>query len=299
MTLRLAHIALLALPFASCAEPSEPEAPPMREARVEAEAPEGMVLVPGGVTHVGSEEGEATERPVFAAEVAPFFLDASPVTVARFRAFVERTGFETEAERFGDAGVLVGGGWRMVAGADWRHPQGPDAPPAPDGHPVTQVSWHDAVAFCEAEGKRLPTEVEWEHAARNARDDRRPYAWGDELEDADGYRANTWQGAFPVRNTAADGFALTSPVAAFGATDLGLTDMGGNVWEWTADWFRPYAERDMLFTPTPQSERVQRGGSFLCNPSWCHGYRVSARGHATPETSLFHVGFRCAKDAEG
>lgn len=272
---------------------------PAREAQIEAEVPEGMVLVPGGVTRVGDEDGEAVERPVFAADVAPFFLDASPVTVARFRAFVERTGFVTEAERFGDAGVLVDGGWRLVAGADWRHPQGPDAPPAPDDHPVTQVSWHDAVAFCEAEGKRLPTEVEWEHAARNARDDRRPYAWGDALADGGRYRANTWQGAFPVRNTVADGFALTSPVGAFGATGLGLTDMGGNVWEWTADWFRPYAERERPFTPTPKSERVQRGGSFLCNPSWCHGYRVSARGHATPETSLFHVGFRCARDVEG
>ena len=118
------------------------------------------------------------------------------------------------------------------------------------------------------------------------------------LEDADGYHANTWNGTFPVRNTAADGFRLTSPVGHFGATPLGLTDMGGNVWEWTADWYRSYADRDAPFTPTPESERVQRGGSFLCHESYCHGYRVSARSHSTPETSLFHVGFRCAKDVE-
>lgn len=258
-----------------------------------------MVAVPGGVTHIGSEDGLAQEQPVFAAEVAPFFMDASPVTVERFRAFVERTGYETEAERFGNAGVLVGDAWQMVDGADWQHPQGPDHPSAPDDHPVTQVSWNDAVAFCAAEGKRLPTEIEWEHAARNARDDRRPYAWGDTLADGDRYHANTWNGTFPVRNTAADGYHFTSPVGAFGTTDLGLTDMGGNVWEWTSSWFRPYAERDAPFTPTPQSERAQRGGSFLCNPSYCHGYRVSGRSHATPETALFHVGFRCVQDLDG
>ena len=261
-----------------------------------------MVHVSGGTTTIGSDDGLEHERPRFEATIAPFFLDCSPVTVAAFRAFVERTGYETEAERFGNAGVLVGAQWRMVDGADWQPPLGPAAPTAPDDHPVTQVSWHDAVAFCEASGKRLPTEVEWEHAARAATNRPHRYAWGDSLKDADGYHANTWTGAFPVRNTAADGFARTSPVGHFGETPLGLTDMGGNVWEWTADWYRPYPldaeQRDAPFTPTATSERVQRGGSFLCHPSYCHGYRVSARSHSTPETSLFHVGFRCARDAE-
>lgn len=269
------------------------------------EAPEGMVYVPGGVTHVGAADGLPAERPVWAATVAPFFLDVHPVTVARFAAFAEATGYTTESERLGGGAVMdmATGRWALVPGADWRHPLGPDGPAAPADHPATQVSWNDAVAFCEAEGGRLPTEVEWEHAARGARDLRRPYAWGDSLVTHDHgeahYHANTWNGTFPTENTGADGFVTTSPVGAFGATALGLTDMGGNVWEWTDSWFRPYAERDAPFAPTPASERVLRGGSFLCHVSYCHGYRVSARSHATPDSGLFNAGFRCARDAAG
>lgn len=262
------------------------------------DVPDGMVYVPGGVTRIGSEDGLPHEQPVFEAEVEPFFLDAHPVTVAEFRAFVESTGHVTDAERFGDAGVLDldTGAWRLVSGATWHHPLGPDGPEAPADHPVTQVSWHDAVAYAEWAGKRLPTEVEWEHAARAGRDARRPYAWGDSLVENGQHRANTWQGVFPAYNTGEDGHLLTSLVGAFGRTELGLMDMGGNVWEWTADWFRSYAERGRPFTPTPESEKAQRGGSFLCHASYCHGYRVSARSHSTPETSLFNVGFRCARD---
>lgn len=260
--------------------------------------PAGMVYVPGGVTHIGAADGLPAEQPVFEAEIAPFFMDAHPVTVSAFRAFVEATGFATEAKRFGNAGVLDPQTrlWGLIDGATWHYPFGPDGPPAPDDHPVTQVSWNDAVAYAEWAGKRLPTEVEWEHAARGARDDRRPYAWGASLAEGAVYKANTWQGIFPLHNTVADGYLYTSPVGAFGATPLGLTDMGGNVWEWTQSWFRPYADRDQPFRPTAQSEKVQRGGSFLCEPGWCHGYRVSARSHSTPETSLFHVGFRCVMD---
>jgi sulfatase modifying factor 1 len=195
---------------------------------------------------------------------------------------------------------MATGQWTLVPGADWRHPLGPGGPATPTDHPVTQVSWNDAAAYCAAEGGRLPTEVEWEHAARGARDRRQPYAWGDALltHDPDGphHHAHTWTGTFPSENTAADGYVTTSPVGAFGETELGLTDMGGNVWEWTASWFRSYAERDRPFTPTPTSERVMRGGSFLCHPSFCHGYRVSARSHATPDSGLFNAGFRCAQD---
>ena len=296
---RLLPIVLL-LSVAACRQPDTPPRPEaLPVAAVAVDGPGAMVSVPGGTTRIGSDDGLPHERPRFDAAVAPFFLDRSPVTVARFRAFAEAIGYETEAERFGNAGVLVGEQWQLVEGADWEHPRGPDAPAASEDHPVTQVSWHDAIAFCEAEGKRLPTEVEWEHAARGATNATSRYAWGDALEDADGVHANTWTGTFPVRNTSADGFAFTSPVGHFGATPLGLTDMGGNVWEWTADWFRSYADRDAPFTPTATSEKAQRGGSFLCHPSYCHGYRVSARSHSTPETSLFHVGFRCAKDAEG
>ncbi len=265
------------------------------------EIPEGMVYVPGGVTHIGAEDGLPPEQPVFEAEVAPFFMDEHSVTVAQFRAFVEATGFVTEAEGFGNAGLidLDTQQWTLVDGATWQYPLGPEGPLVPDDHPVTQVSWNDAVAYAEWAGKRLPTEVEWEHAARGARDDRRPYAWGDSLAEDGAYKANTWQGTFPIRNTVEDGYLYTSPVGAFGETSLGLTDMGGNVWEWTQNWFRPYADRNVPFSPTAQSEKVQRGGSFLCEPGWCHGYRVSARSHSTPETSLFHVGFRCVKDVPG
>ncbi len=293
---RILPIVLL-FSVAGCRQPDAPPEvqPPVVEAAVD--APEGMVCVRGGTTRIGSDDGPEHERPRFDATIAPFLLDRSPTTVAQFRAFAEATGYETEAERFGNAGVLVGEQWRMVDGATWAHPLGPSASAAPDDHPVTQVSWNDAVAFCAWAGKHLPTEVEWEHAARGATNAPGRYAWGDSLEDADGVHANTWTGTFPVRNTAADGFRLTSPVGHFGATPLGLTDMGGNVWEWTADWYRSYADHDAPFTPTAASERVQRGGSFLCHESYCHGYRVSARSHSTPETSLFHVGFRCAKDA--
>lgn len=278
------------------------------------EIPVGMVYVPGGQTLIGAEAalpGLAHERPAFEAEVVPFFLDQSPVTVARFRSFVEATGYETQAEGFGDAGVLdrETGAWTLAAGANWQRPLGPDAPPAPEDHPVTQVSWNDAQAHCAWTGGRLPTEAEWEHAARGARNRAGPYPWGgadaqEATEEPDEhrirYRANTWNGTFPVRNTGADGYLRTSPVAAFGATELGLTDLAGNVWEWTASWYQPYPlHADVAQPPTGPSgepERVQRGGSYLCNPSWCHGYRVSARSHATPETALEHVGFRCARD---
>ncbi|MEZ0469827.1 formylglycine-generating enzyme family protein [Luteimonas salinilitoris] len=263
-------------------------------------APEGMVYVPGGTTRIGAEDGTPAEQPVFDARVAPFFMDVHPVTVGEFRAFVEATGHVTEAERLGDAGVYDPGtgGWQLLPGADWRRPMGPEAPPAPDDHPVTQVSWNDAVAYAKWAGKRLPTEIEWEHAARNARNADGPYAWGDALVEEGQHRANTWQGPFPGGNTGEDGHLFTSPVGAYGATELGLTDMGGNVWEWTADWFRSYAERGRPFTPDATSEKAQRGGSFLCHVSYCHGYRVSARSRSTPDTALFHVGFRLVKDLE-
>jgi sulfatase modifying factor 1 len=279
-------------------------------------APDGMVYVPGGVVHVGSAQGGADERPVFAARVRPFFLDKQLVTVAQFRRFVQTTRYVTDAERFGDAGVMDPdtGEWVLVPGAAWHHPLGPRGPAAPDDHPVTQVSWRDAEAYARWAGHRLPTEVEWEHAARGAVDSRARYAWGDRLVVAGRHMANTGELAAARDTTlmgepdaahrtarqhpsAEDGHLMTSPVGAYPETRLGLTDMGGNVWEWTASWYRPYAERDTPYAPTPASERVQRGGSFLCSTDFCHGYRVSARSHSTPETALFHVGFRTAADA--
>ncbi len=261
--------------------------------------PSGMVYIPGGRTRIGSEDGPPTERPTFYADVAPFLLDVHPVTVADFRRFVDATGYVTQSERFGSSGVfdVRTGTWGLVDGASWRRPRGPAAEPAADDHPVTQVSWNDAVACCRWAGKRLPTEVEWEHAARGGRSNGPHYAWGDALVIDGRYMANTWQGEFPHRNTAADGWVYTSPVGLFGKTASGLTDMGGNVWQWCDDWFRPYAERGTKYVPDAQSARVIRGGSFLCDPKVCHGFRVSARGHSTPETGLVHIGFRCARDA--
>ena len=261
------------------------------------EVPGGMVYVPGGRTLIGSDTGEPHERPVFEADVSPFFLDVHPVTVAQFRAFVAAEIYVTEAERFGNGAVfdVANDRWGLVPGATWRHPLGPDHPPAEDDHPVTQVSWHDAAAYAAWAGKRLPSEVEWEHAARGGVNRRDRYPWGRELIEEGRHRANTWQGNTPAAPLQ-DGYLLTSPVGRFGRTPLGLADMGGNVWEWVSDWYRPYTERHQAFTPGADSHRVQRGGSFLCHASYCHGYRVSARGHSTPDSSHFHVGFRTARD---
>lgn len=271
-----------------------------RQQGAEATPPEGMIYVPGGTTSIGSDEGMPNEQPIFDAEVSPFFLDRHPVTVAQFAQFVLETGYDTEAERFGNAGILDPDSreWKLVDGAFWRMPLGFDGPEAHPDHPVTQVTWHDAQAYAAWAGKRLPTEVEWEHAARGAVNRPGPYAWGEQLVEGGHHRANTWQGRFPVYNTGEDGFMMTSPVGAFGETPLGLTDMGGNVWEWVQDWYRPYDMREVVYEPTGEGERVQRGGSFLCNGDWCHGFRVSARSHSTPETALFHVGFRCARDVD-
>ena len=257
-----------------------------------------MIHIAGGRTRIGADDGEPTERPMFFADVAPFWLDAHPVTVAEFRGFVAATAYRTQAETFGSANVfqVSRGTWQVVEGASWDHPTGPAEPASPDDHPVTQVSWNDAVAYCRWAGKRLPSEVEWEHAARNGQNGGPRYAWGNELVVDGHYMANTWQGEFPHHNTVADQFLSTAPVGSFAKTASGLTDMGGNVWQWCDDWFRPYAERDRPFTPTPESAKVLRGGSFLCDPKFCHGFRVSARGHSTPESGLAHVGFRCARD---
>ncbi len=261
--------------------------------------PEGMVFVPGGNTTIGSNSGLPNERPVFETEVKPFFMDKNLVTVADFRRFVDETGYVTEAETFGN-GVVFNfdrGEWALMDGVSWEYPNGPEGGIAEDNHPVRQVSWNDANAYLEWAGKRLPTEIEWEHAAKGAKNLERPYAWGSSLIEQGRYQANTWTGTFPVENIAADGYLQTSPVGEFNITELGLTDMGGNVWEWTQDWYRPYAMRNRPYNPTPESEKVLRGGSFMCNVSYCHGYRVSARSHTTPDNAIFHVGFRGVKDA--
>jgi formylglycine-generating enzyme len=258
-----------------------------------------MIYVPGGLTYIGADAGVEWERPRFWVLVKPFFMDEHPVTVAQFRQFVAATDYKTQAEQFGDAAVLdeKSKAWMLQKCAYWAYPQGRDQPPAPDDHPVTQVSWYDAEAYAKWAKKRLPSEFEWEHAARNATNSQTQYPFGDSLRDASGrYLANVWNGTFPQADAMLDGFHYTSPVGHFGKTPLGLTDLTGNVWEWCADWRQSYADVLAGKAPDHPTEKVQRGGSFLCEPSWCHGYRVSGRSFTSPETSLMHVGFRCVKD---
>jgi sulfatase modifying factor 1 len=225
----------------------------------------------------------------------PFLMDKNLVTVAQFDAFVLATKYITEAEKFGNAAVFnpETQNWDLVDGANYHFPSGPDKRKAEPNHPVTQVSWNDAQAYAKWKGKRLPTQWEWEHAAKNGEATSRQYTWGDDLVVAGKYKANTWQGSFPFHNTVEDGYAYTSPVGVFGANKIGLTDMGGNVWQWTQDSIEPTGrDKDI----DPATRRVLRGGSFLCDPMVCHGFTVSGRSSSTPESSLMHTGFRCAKN---
>ena len=263
------------------------------------EVPTGMVFVPGGTLDMGADDGLPRERPVHQRKVQGFFMDEHPVTVGQFREFIAATGYRTQAEKFGDAAVfdLEARRWYLQVGATWEYPRGQVAGPAPDDHPVTQVSWNDAQAYCQWAGRRLPTEAEWEHAARNGQNTRDRYFWGHDIVDEAGhYQANIWQGSFPAHNSGVDGYLFTSPVGAFGANELGLTDLSGNVWEWCQDWYQSYDPQRPEQVQTAKPERVMRGGSFMCDPSYCHGYRVSGRSGSTPETGLFHVGFRTVRD---
>ena len=257
-----------------------------------------MIAISGGPTQIGDDQAPRDERPQFLMNVAAFRLDRTPVTVAQFRSFVELTGYITDAERFGTGAVMQNGRgvWFEVAGADWRYPSGPDQAPAIDDHPVTQVSWNDGTAFCEAYGLRLPTEFEWEHAARLGQTpDGTVFAAGTAASMEAKLRINIWEGVFPISDTGEDGFRGTSPVGAFGEAPSGLTDLAGNVWEWTSSSYLPYPSPEKE-TREPAETRVQRGGSFLCSPNVCEGFRASARSHVTPESSLMHSGFRCAAD---
>ncbi|MEX0741046.1 MAG: formylglycine-generating enzyme family protein [Pseudohongiella sp.] len=259
-----------------------------------------MVLIAAGTSPIGSRLGAADEQPVFKADVDAFYLDRSPVTVKAFADFVTTHGYVTDAERTGSAAVMEfgTGHWYLMPGASWQYPFGVQSTAAAADHPVTQVSWHDALAYCDAQDKRLPSEVEWEHAARSGHDGEVAYAFGNTLLHEGDYLANVWTGTFPMLNTGDDGFKVTSPVGQFGFSPVGLTDMAGNVWEWTADWHGDYSgRRGQHDAPALGSSKVQRGGSFLCDAAVCHGFRVSARSHATPDSSSMHVGFRCARSS--
>ena len=263
--------------------------------------PSEMSLILGGEIWIGSESGLANEKPVFQTEVQPFLMDKKMVTVAEFRDFIEETGYVTEAEKFGDGVVFdfKKSTWVLLPNATWDYPQGPLAEKANDNHPVTMLSYSDADEYLSWVDKRLPTEVEWEHAARGISLRDNPYSWGQELKENDStYMANTWNGVFPIMNTIDDGYLTTSPVGTFGTNQFDLSDMGGNVWEWTSDWYRSYENYNQPHIINPASQKVLRGGSFLCHTSYCHGYRVSARSYTPIDNSMFHIGFRGVKSID-
>jgi formylglycine-generating enzyme len=285
----------------------------------------GMVLIPAGSFWMGSEDADVFpadgEGPVREVDVPAFYIDPVAVSNAKFAVFVKQTGYVTEAETYGwsfvfgqfidpqDQDAVVDGTvpgapwWRAVRGADWRHPEGPhSAIGSRSSHPVVHVSWNDAAVYARWAGKRLPTEAEWEKAARGGLV-RKRFPWGDELAPRGRHRCNTWQGPFPHVNTGEDGYIGTAPVKAYRPNAFGLYNMVGNVWEWCADWFDPaYHASDRPLTrtdpkgPPEGTARVMKGGSYLCHDSYCNRYRVAARTSNTPDSSTGHLGFRCAAD---
>lgn len=258
-----------------------------------------MITFNGGTFMMGSNDGSPTEQPVHQIKVAAFKLDKSPVTVAEFSAFVDATGHKTDAEKFGDSGVFnfTAQNWELKKGAYWRYPLGPNGAKAEMDHPVTHVSWNDAQAYCQWAKKRLPTEAEWEYAARNSGKSNDRYSWGNNLVINGKYMANVWQGSGTAEKQGADGFTYTSPVGHYGTTAAGLTDMGGNVWNWCQDTFKPYPGNPEPYQVNDQV-KVIRGGSFFFDQQGELSYTVSFRGQNTYETSLFNLGFRCAANAE-
>lgn len=296
----------------------------------------GMIWVPAGEAMLGSQEGDH-DAPLHRVKLSGFWVDETEVTNAQFAAFVKATGHVTTAERVptkeelpGVPEELLKAGslvfqppndavdlrqfwtwWNFVEGASWREPDGPGSSIiGREDHPVVHVSWDDAMAYAKWCGKRLPTEAEWEFAARGGLDQKR-YVWGDEQRVAGRWQANIWQGEFPRKNTEADGFWTTAPVRAFPKNALGIFGMSGNVWEWCSDWYHPMGYGDPTkLAVDPQGpkdsydpdepgakKRVMRGGSFLCSDVYCLGYLPGTRMKSTPDTSLCHTGFRCVADA--
>jgi sulfatase modifying factor 1 len=270
-----------------------------------------MAWIEGGTFLMGSDAGYPEEAPVRSASTGGFWIDRHPVTNRAFNRFVKETGHVTLAERPADpdqypdadpallapsSSVFVKPKrpvrlddayqwWAYVPGADWRHPQGPETSAKKlSKHPVVHVAYEDALAYASWAGKELPTEPEWEFAARG-RLEGATYAWGDEEVPGGRYMANTWQGEFPMTNELRDGWEWTSPVGTFPPNGYGLYDMTGNVWEWTADGFGPQ--------DVPIPRKVTKGGSFLCAPNYCHRYRPAARMAQPVDTSTCHLGFRC------
>lgn len=265
-------------------------------------------------------EGYATdgETPAHPVTIDGFNMDATTVTVAAFARFIEATAYLTDAERFGSSAVfhlevkaqrtippgaqaLPGMPWWIdIPGCTWKAPVGPGSQAHPD-HPAVHISWNDAQAYCRWAGRQLPTEAQWEYAARGGLAGRR-YPWGDELLPNGEHRCNIFQGRFPVENTIDDGYLATAPAQTFQPNGYGLYQMAGNVWEWCADWFSPkyYAHSPATNPqgPTTGDNRVMRGGSYLCHDSYCNRYRVAARSQNTPDSSSSNCGFRTVAVSE-
>ena len=275
-----------------------------------------QLRIPAGTFTMGDSSGDRNaadgEVPLHEVTLDGFEIDATTVTNADFTRFVADTGYRTEAETFGFSAVfhlaveadpadIMGQAdgtpwWFGVHGADWTHPGGPRSSIEDRAdHPATHVSWNDAVAYCAWAGRRLPTEAEWEYAARGGLDGAK-YPWGDAEVDAGGWRANIWQGTFPQANTLDDGWLTTAPVRTFEPNGYGLCQPVGNVWEWCQDWFDPNYYRNSPAAspagPAQGSGRILRGGSYLCHISYCNRYRNSARSSNTPDSSMGNAGFR-------
>jgi formylglycine-generating enzyme required for sulfatase activity len=314
-------------PFACCV-PSKRKAALLHDSRLisqqriraTAGSLDNMRKLDGGHFLMGTESAEAFQKdgegPVRTVLLDAFHIDVYPVTNLQFSEFVRATGYRTESEQLSWSFVFRGHipaeryhelvketvpgarWWCKVEGADWRHPEGPDTSHRPE-HPVTQVSWNDAVQYCSWAGKRLPTEAEWEYAARGGLE-QKLFPWGDELTPNGQHLCNVWQGEFPLVDLAEDGYAGTCPVEAFPPNGYGLYSITGNAWEWCADWFDSVyhvnATRTNPVGPPEGSSRVIKGGSYLCHKSYCNRYRVAARTSNTPDSATSNMGFRCVRD---
>jgi formylglycine-generating enzyme required for sulfatase activity len=281
-----------------------------------------MIRLDGGPFLMGTDNPEGFpadgEGPVREVTVDPFYMDTYPVTNQQFGEFIQTTGYVTESERFGWSFVFQGHipperydklvdqtvvgvrWWCKVNGSNWRHPEGPDTNVNKrDNYPVVHVSWNDAAAYAQWAGKRLPTEAEWEYAARGGLE-QKTYPWGDELTPGGKHMCNVWQGEFPTFDSAEDGFSATAPVNSYEPNGYGLYTITGNAWEWCADWFDPawhiVATRTNPVGPASRSNKVMKGGSYLCHKSYCNRYRVAARTSNTPDSATTNASFRCVRD---